>query len=564
MKRFFFASVFFFLALFCLAPVGIAAQTGLAPLTLEPPLKPDSLTFSIGEASASLSRTLPVTTLPDGSRAVRLALPGNVNKQSVQVTMNGQPVSSITWEARPDWSTYALESSQTAAKHPWQNYLTRTPAVETNPERKALLETLAALGAEESRLLGNIAAAEAAIALWKSGSIVAGRGPVDTIPGLAGNIEKEIPRLHTALAADRDALFEVRRTLAATRHALYRFETANLSEVALVPVEDGKAQANIVCQYRMPAQATMRYRISALPNGKTLEIRQIAELTQVSGADWKDVDLSLALVNRTSRLQPVTPSPWRLDYKPEAKQYNEMEYAAAAPGVGQAKSAAAPPRQAAPQTPQQVPMATYQLWTLGKRNLNHAQSTSVELASNSFAAEYYYTLRPATSIQGFLTASLTLPQVQEMPQGTADFFIDNDYAGSGRFSLNGNKATIFFGIDPQVTVVMRNLEAKTGEQGFISKDQTTVWHWEYTVRNMRPKPVDVVVEEAQPISGNESITLKVESTPAPQSVVPDDPSMPANLKLFVWKKTLDPKAEWRINHKVTAVFSMGKALNTNK
>jgi hypothetical protein len=565
MKRFFFASAFFFLALFCLAPVGIAAQSGLASLTLEPPLKPDSLTFYIGEASASLSRTLPVTTLPDGSRAVRLALPGNVNKQSVQVTMNGLPVSSLTWEARPDWSTSALESSRSsAAKHPWQNYLTRTPDKESNPERKALLETLASLEAEESRHLGNIAAAEAAIALWKSGSIVAGRGPVDTIPGLAGNIEKEIPRLHTALAADRDGLFEVRRNLAATRHALYRFETANLSEVALVPVEDGKAQANIVCQYRMPAQATMRYRISARPNGKTLEIRQVAELTQVSGADWKDVDLSLALVNRANRLQPFTPSPWRLDYEPEAKRSNEMAYAAAPSAAGQAKSAAAEPRQAAPQTPQQVPMATYQLWTLGKRNLPHAQSTSVELASNSFAAEYYYTLRPATSTQGFLTASLTLPQVQEMPLGTADFFIDNDYAGSGRFSLNGNKATIFFGTDPQVTVVMRNLEAKKGEQGFISKDQTRVWHWEYTVRNMRPKPVDVVVEEAQPISGNESITLKVESTPAPQSVVPDDPSMPANLKLFVWKKTLEPKAEWRINHKVTAVFSMGKALDTNK
>ena len=569
-----------FLAFSLFASVALASSE-TAPFPLEPPLKPDTLTFYIGEARATLNRTLPVSTLPEGSKAIRIALPHNVNKQSVQVSMGGQPVSSITWEARPDWPTPLHEATVTASAgglngvkraEPWNTaplrhqYLTRTPANENNPERKALLMVIATLETQESLHLGNVTAAESGIAFWQSGSIVAGKGPIDTVPGLANNIEREIPRLQTALVTERAALFEVQRKLARARHDLARFETANISEVALVPVEEDKAQAEITCQYRMPAQTSVRYRIYALPGSNQLEIRQIAELVQASGANWSDVDVSLALINRTGRLNPAIPSPWLLDYKRDlaAKGANSLAYAPVPQVEMVYADSVVPQQRMRPQEPQQEPMATYQLWKLGKRTLNHAENTSIELAHNTFKADYFYTLRPSYSGQGYLTASLLLPKIMEMPAGPADYFIDNDYAGTTMFSLNGNKATIFFGTDPQVTVVTRNLEAKKGELGFLAKDQTRVWHWEYTVRNMRPKPVAIVVEEAQPLSGNESISLKVESTPLPHTVIPDDPAMHEKLKLFVWKKTLASQEDWLIDHKVTAVFTLGKNLDTSR
>ena len=125
-------------------------------------------------------------------------------------------------------------------------------------------------------------------------------------------------------------------------------------------------------------------------------------------------------------------------------------------------------------------------------------------------------------------------------------------------------ALVYLGSDPQVTIDTREVSMQKGEQGVFTKEQTRQWHWLYTINNARSKPVDIVVETAQPVSQDTSISIAMKSKPQPENVVPKDAESDAALKLYVWKKTLEAGESFVIDHAVTIGASVGKELKSQK
>ena len=175
----------------------------------------------------------------------------------------------------------------------------------------------------------------------------------------------------------------------------------------------------------------------------------------------------------------------------------------------------------------------------------------LSLASDVYKAEYYYTLRPVSSPKGFLTADLNLPAALELPPGTAQFSVDGAVMGRQNFSFNGDRGTIFFGSDAQVTASMKDMQQTSGEQGFFSKEQTRSWHWQITVKNTRPKPVNIVLEDPAPVTRNENVNIIAQSTPRPEEIV-NEPRF-GGARIYQWKATLPPGESLVIKHQIQVI-----------
>jgi hypothetical protein len=206
-------------------------------------------------------------------------------------------------------------------------------------------------------------------------------------------------------------------------------------------------------------------------------------------------------------------------------------------------------------------MATFRLWKLGKRDVKHNSSITVQLADDKFKADFYYTLRPQSERRGFLTAHLAFDAPVEMAKGQADCFVDDNYVGSQSFQIAGKKSLLHLGTDPMITAQVRDLVDTRGELGLIARSQTKTWHWKITVINSRARPVDVQVEEPAPVSHDTSIVIKSVATPAPESDMrSDDETAHPALRWNVWKKQLPPGENFVIDWQVTLEAPTGKTL----
>ena len=108
---------------------------------------------------------------------------------------------------------------------------------------------------------------------------------------------------------------------------------------------------------------------------------------------------------------------------------------------------------------------------------------------------------------------------------------------------------IFLGQDPRVTATMRDLKREAGTQGFLSKENTVVWHWEIEVRNARSHPVNLQVEDPAPNPAADVFSVKLESKPIPESVLTDP--LQGGRKIYRWSMELKPGASSVIDHQVT-------------
>lgn len=364
-----------------------------------------------------------------------------------------------------------------------------------------------------------------------------------------------IPQLHVDRARQGRALHDADDQLQRAERALREFDQDRNVVMMFVPHSGaGKNALKLRYSYVLPAFCEISYRLNALPDKEELVVVQEVSLSQSSGFTWEDVDVFVSTARRDRTLRPQLLNPWLIGMASKTeplKQVVRKNQFAPIQGalVGQADFAEVA-------APVQEEKSVFRLWKLGRRHIDDRKTARLALASDIYSARYSYTLRPVNDLKGFLTAGLSLDTALELPPGMAQFLVDGLMIGQQRFSFNGNKGLIYFGTDPQVTATMRNLRQTSGEQGFFSKDETLLWHWEVTLKNTRSKPVHVVLEDPAPSARDSAINVSVDSRPAPEELV-NAPEQ-GGARIFRWKATLKPGEPYVIEHKVKAAVPQSK------
>jgi hypothetical protein len=530
------------------------------------PTPPEAVTFYAREARVSVSEVLrsEATSATDGENAVRITLPAGAVKKSLSIEIDGKPVDDYRWERKPDRAVRAA---------PINPALARLPEAEQDPERKKLLGEYLALEERAARQQGEKRAFESRLAFWNSFSGGQDKA-ADAEQGKRGQtlsveaakidaqLGERIPDLQLGLQKCETALAETNRLLAEALRALREYDDARDGDTAIVPVrKTGEVKARY--SYLLPVSCVVRYRLNAHPEKDVLDVASLVDLTQRSGIDWNGAEIFLALTDRSPRPYPPVPDPWIVDFEDSTRK----QPLAATKGdisseAQQRLVTAAGPTPS--QLPSQTEMATYRLWKLGRRDIKHNSPATAQLAADSFKAGYYYTLRPRSGRRGYLTAVLSFETSVEMAAGQADCFVDDDFVGTQPFQINGSKAVVSLGADPMVTAVVRDLVNTRGEQGFMTKSQTRMQHWNITVTNGRSRPVEVRVEEPAPVSRDTSILIKSVATPAPESAEPDEQYAHPALRWVVWKKRLSAGENFVIDWQVTIEAPAGKTLSPGR
>jgi uncharacterized protein (TIGR02231 family) len=315
--------------------------------------------------------------------------------------------------------------------------------------------------------------------------------------------------------------------------------------------------------YILPGSCRTAYDLNALPAENSLSIAQSASLVQSSGFAWKDVQVFVSTSGRDRGLDPQGLLPWRIrlgapEPSPPARPLSRtaVQQSAIAAYATQDAEFKENSLQEAEEK------GVFRLWNIGRHSLDADVPATVSLASNSYPASFHYTLRPSRGSRGILSAELALDQALELPAGQARFFVDAVFVGTRTLSLNGKAALLHFGSDPQVVVTRVDRKRASGEQGFLSKEQTVFWHWDFIVSNTRNRPVEAWIEDPLPDALDSAITVKVDSSPEPEEEVLDWRQDSA--KIYRWKISLAPGEVRTITHKVTVLAPSDKTLDPGR
>ncbi|MEG2171880.1 MAG: DUF4139 domain-containing protein [Desulfovibrionaceae bacterium] len=280
------------------------------------------------------------------------------------------------------------------------------------------------------------------------------------------------------------------------------------------------------------------YRFNALPDSGTVDVSLFAKIWQYSGIDWTNAHITLTAQEAWQR-EPAKVHPWHVatgDSGPaQPMPINARAMPLAAPML--ASDTALPKTQA----PRMQDSAAFTSWDLGKRDLGEG-TVRVSLSQDIWSTPVHWLARPSTSPHVWLMVKHTVTKARAWPTGEATFCIDGATVGNGNFSLKGDVATLYFGIDPRVSVLSATDPRQSGKVGIIDKKKTWDWTWDYTVHNGRATPVSLRIEEAAPQLSDKALSVTYSSKPAPQHG-PDH--------TLYWEITVPADSQHSLHHTVT-------------
>lgn len=523
---------------------GLALGSGL-PAQIK---TPKAVTFFTNNALVEVEEKASATIMPDGKAAFIISLPADANPQSLFLKIDGKASASI----------------QSLANLPqYEAELSYKPEEEQNPIRKEFLENFIR---DRKNYLGHenkVKFLNDRMELWTVGTkLLESKLPSsEEIKNLDTGMQETLLELYNELSEETLLMQEAHDKMARSQKILENFDESNKSVLFAAKAENLK-QGTLTYSYILNNTGlSPRYRVNAKPADKKLSIEQNLELQQKSGIDWHGVDVSVALMSKDFSPSPQNLQPWILDYaKSPNKAFAESSRMALSANM---KMADAAPMAA--QAPEYFEMATFKQWKLGKCDILNNVATKIALGSDEYEADFYYTIRPSQSTKGYLTAQVKYPEGLNLPESWSDVFVEDTYIGADRLSYQGGENLIYLGSDPQVVVTKKEIKSQRGEQGFFTKEQTRLWHWDIIVDNKHSWPIDLLVQEAQPVSRDESIIAKIDSKPEAESVSPEGPDYPEALKLYVWKKKgLEAGKSFFINYKINVEAAVGKSLSSKK
>jgi len=151
-------------------------------------------------------------------------------------------------------------------------------------------------------------------------------------------------------------------------------------------------------------------------------------------------------------------------------------------------------------------------------------------------ASYEYYAVPKLDKAAFLVAGITDWESLNLLEGEASIYYEDTYLGKSLLDLqsSGDTLLVSLGRDKGV-VVSRTLEKDYSRKRFIGRNITISRSWQLGIRNNKPVPVQVILQDQLPIPGNTDIEL---SDVSYGNATLEDPS-----RLLTWKMTLAPGTE---------------------
>lgn len=279
---------------------------------------------------------------------------------------------------------------------------------------------------------------------------------------------------------------------------------------------------NLICAYYI-GNCRWRpvYTLNARPEKSDIAFSWYADISQETGVNWENVNLSIATAEARPRSDPPELRPWIIGPREEVFLKRKSELAMMQAPVPAEMDATTDMAETggAVQEPERQEGFLFDTYDLGRQTLPSGENRQIAVSAKSWKADFQYLVRPYEDRQSFLFAQMVLGDEAfvRLPEGKATFLIDGAMVAARSFSLFDPETKLFFGADPGLDVNFDVLEKKSDEKGLFGGKKAYLWSWRLTLVNRKPHDVTVLVEDALPQIRDGRIKLDENVTdPAPK------------------------------------------------
>jgi uncharacterized protein (TIGR02231 family) len=284
------------------------------------------------------------------------------------------------------------------------------------------------------------------------------------------------------------------------------------------------------------------YRVELNSASSTVNLERLAQVSQKTGEDWKDVKISLS--TSQPRLSPVatSPQPWLLAYVPPSSVHvSSGEFARfSAPAPAPAMVSALAKRE---DTPAYVP-PTFQTdgsfateFEVPARVTIPADGRDITLglAKQTVVVKQRLQVTPRIDKAATVTAEAERPSGVWL-SGNMQIYRDGNYVGAANWHPQAsNKFSFSFGRDDLLRVTLDQAKDNAGSIGIFEKRNQRKIADLITVKSMHASPIAVLIIEATPVSTSDEI--KIQATFEPK---PSIEAWEQRRGVIAWEKMLSP------------------------
>jgi uncharacterized protein (TIGR02231 family) len=398
-----------------------------------------------------------------------------------------------------------------------------------------------------------------------------------TLASGSGEAGAELGGFTESLAARLTAVRSKRRELATERfEAEKRFAAVErrLAEIVQQRVPDRRAAAiALALESEAEVEIELSYVVPAAGWTSSYDVRLTADqltlnwyglITQRTGEDWPECDLTLSTARPTVTAKVPELDPWYLDRfhppKPaavplasgpmgreskRAARHADVEAVGFAPGEAPAFA------DLAATVEQGVTAATY---TPPRPVAVPADGAShrATIAAVDLDAELDYITAPVRSADVHLRATVVNSSTHTLPAGKASVFHEADFVGSAALPMwaPGEDVELALGLDDRIRVE-RKLVRRTATKATLGSTRRREVEYETRIENHTPRKARVTVLDQLPVARDHEITVK------PITAEPE-PAETTDLGVVTWK--LDLAAGEEIGIKLGFRVDTGKSV----
>ncbi|WP_410654521.1 DUF4139 domain-containing protein [Amycolatopsis sp. lyj-112] len=308
--------------------------------------------------------------------------------------------------------------------------------------------------------------------------------------------------------------------------------------VELESGEDG-AEIGLELSY-VVANASWEPGYDVRVRGEDVTVTWYGLITQYTGEDWPECDLSLSTARPATTVVVPELEPWFLDRVrpiPEPGGMRRAAYGGASPaggGIPEAMDLQAAAPAMAVRTAAVEQGTTAVTYRPGRPVAvpSGAQGHRTTLAQLDLTAKLGYITAPARSTEAYLRATVVNTSQHTLRAGKASVFHETEFVGTTRLDVwaPGEELELALGVDDRIRVE-RELSHRTASKATLSGVRKREAAYTTTIVNHGPRAAIVTVLDQAPVSRDEAIVVReVRAVP--------EPVERTEMGEFTWRLTL--------------------------
>ncbi len=169
-------------------------------------------------------------------------------------------------------------------------------------------------------------------------------------------------------------------------------------------------------------------------------------------------------------------------------------------------------------------------------------------------ASYEYYAVPKLQKAAFLVAGITEWESLNLLEGEASVFYEDTYLGKSLLDLQSSRDTLLIslGRDKQVSV-SRTMEKDYSRKRFLGKNITVARTWNLGIKNNKPVPISITIQDQLPISSNAAMDIS--------GISYGNAQLEEATRLLTWKMVLQPAAEEKQQLKYNVTYPKTAIVN---